>query len=193
MYNFSNHLLEGEKILYQGQPVPGKGSKSVGGSLLLICMGLIVGIGSLVSIVFFLVAALFLGLGVYVLVYNLILKQKRIADDFYCLTNMRVMKYESKKNKLVFGYLAYYDEIRCNNVKDNFGDLYMGMVINESSFLKTIEYTKKSLTDPDPENMPSITFESIESPYKVEKLVCTAKEELLRKVDSQNSNNVSNV
>lgn len=193
MYNFSNHLLEGEKILYQGQPVPGKGSKSVGGSLLLICMGLIVGIGSLVSIVFFLVAALFLGLGVYVLVYNLILKQKRIADDFYCLTNMRVMKYESKKNKLVFGYLAYYDEIRCNNVKDNFGDLYMGMVINESSFLKTIEYTKKSLTDPDPENMPCITFESIESPYKVEKFVCTAKEELLRKVDSQNSNNVSNV
>lgn len=113
MYNFENNLLVDEKILYQGKPTPGKGGKSVGGLLFLICFAL--GIQALMIlsvvtktgdgagginlgfIIIFLAATLFLGLGVYGLFYNLFLKKKQVADDFYCLTNKRAMKYEAKK------------------------------------------------------------------------------------------------
>jgi len=209
MYNFSSHLLADEKILYQGQPVPGKGGKGVGGLVFLICFALAIQIAMIWSVVtgtgdganginlsfiiIFLVATLFLGLGVYGLFYNLVLKKKQVADDFYCLTNMRAMKYEAKKNKLVFGYLAYYDDIHCSNVKDNFGDVYMGIVMDEESTddaSQTLSTLKDLMMNPNPENMPFLNFESIEHPYKVMNLAKEAKQNILQKVEQQNSSNV---
>ncbi len=200
MYNFSQHLMADEKILYQGRSVPGKGGKAVGGLVFLIFFALAIqglmiwsvitktGDGAnginLSFIVIFLAVTLFLGLGVYGLFYNLVLKKKVVADDFYCLTNMRAMKYEMKKNKLVFGYLAYYDEMRCDNVKDNFGDFYMGIVFNDEytdDSLQTIAQLKNIIMNPNPENMPFINFESIENPYQVMKLAKEAKQNILQK------------
>lgn len=185
--------------------MPGKGGKGVGGLVFLICFALAIQIAMIWSVVtrtgdganginlnfiiIFLVATLFLGLGVYGLFYNLVLKKKQVADDFYCLTTMRAMKYEAKKNKLVFGYLAYFDEMRCNNVKDNFGDFYMGIVMDEESS-QTLATLKDLMMNPNPENMPFINFESIENPYQVMKLAKEAKQNIMQKVEQQNTGNV---
>lgn len=200
MYNFKEHLQEDEKILYEGRPVPGAGSKSIGGLIFVICFAL--GIQALMIwsvvtktgdgaegvnlgfIIMFLVATLFLGIGVYGLVYNLFLKKRQVADDFYCLTNIRAMKYEAKKDKLVFGYLEYYDDIYCSNVKNKYGDLYMGIVMDDSN--STSAHTLVNLmTNPNPENMPFISFESIENPHKVMKLAKSARADMLQKSNQQ--------
>ena len=209
MYNFSSHLFADEKILYQGQPVPGKGDKGVGGLIFLICFVLSIQIFMILSVIneigdgangidsefifIFLIATFFLVIGIYGLFYNLVLKKKEVADDFYCLTNMRAMKYEAKKNKLVFGYLAYYDDIHCGNVKDNFGDVYMGIVIDERStndVSQALLTVKDVLMNPNPENMPFLNFKSIEDPYKVKNLAKEERQNFLQKLEQQNSNNI---
>ena len=204
MYDFSSNLLENEEILYQGRPVPGKGSKSIGGLIFVICFSLvtqIILIWSVITktgdgfdmgfIVIFLAAAVFEYVGISGIYYNLVKKKKEVADDFYCLTNMRAMKYEEKENKLVFGYLSHYDDIRCDNVKDNFGDVYMGIIIKEekNDDLQKLSSIKDLMTNPDPLNMPFITFESIENPYRVMNLVQDAKRTIKNK--QQNINNIS--
>lgn len=206
MYNFQNNLLSDEKILYEGKPVPGKGGKNIGGFIFLICFVLLIQIlliwsvttktgdgaegMSLGFIIIFLVSLLFLGLGVYGLLYNLVLKKKKVEDEFYCLTNMRAMKYNFKKNELVFGYLTYYDDIHCDNVKNNFGDLYMGILMDEESTGDTAQALlklKDMMMNPNPENMPYINFESIENPYKVMEIAKNAKKEILQKINEQQS------
>lgn len=201
MYDFSSYLLADEKILYQGCPVPGKGSKGIFGLIFIICF--MVGIQILMIwsvatgisaegigfgfIGIFLVTIFFIVLCVYALFYNLVLKKKHVADDFYCLTNMRAIKYQEKNNKLIFGYLAYYDDIHCANVKDNFGDVYMGSSMEEEniedpqSAYQTLGNIKDMMTNLDPEDMPYIIFDSIEKSYEVMNLAKEAKQKLLQK------------
>lgn len=197
MYDFSKHLFPDEKILYQGKPTLGKTAKDIKGILLFIGFALLIQIVMILSVItgtgdgkngitlgfilIFLVVTLFLGLGIYGLFYNVILKKKRIADNAYCLTNIRAMKYESKKGKFVFGYLAHYDDYYCSNVKNNFGDVYMGIIFKEQngdSATKTLLKLKDLMMKPDPENMPFINFESIEDPYNVIHLIEDAKQNI---------------
>lgn len=191
MYNFEQHLLKNEKILYQGRSVPGKGGKNIGGLLFLVLFSLVVLI--LLMWKFFetrgaewnislgiLIILVFLGLGLYGLIYNVFLKRKRVADDFYCLTNQRVLKYESKKTKLVYGNLSTYEDIQCLNMKDNFGDVYFGIVLDEgNNDAQTLATLKELMVNPDPVNMPFIYFESIENPTQVMKLAEEARNKLL--------------
>lgn len=197
MYNFEKHLQENEVILYQSRAVPGKGGKAVGGSLFLIIFSLFIN-GCLVYsflsnnnfengifgfIIVFLIVSVFFILGVYNLIYNFFLKKKQVSDDFYCLTNIRVFKYESKIDKLVFGYIANYEQIYCSNVKDNFGNLHMEIIMeNNDNTLQNINTLKELLTNPDPENMPFIIFESIENPNYVMNLIVEAKEKLKKQI-----------
>ena len=89
MYDFSSNLLENEEILYQGRPVPGKGSKSIGGLIFVICFSLvtqIILIWSVITktgdgfdmgfIVIFLAAAVFEYVGISGIYYNLVKKKK---------------------------------------------------------------------------------------------------------------------
>lgn len=200
MYDFQSKLLAGEKILYEGKPVPGKGEKNISGFIFLICLSLVFQVIMILSVVtktgdgaegvdlsfiiIFLTITLFLGLGIYGLVYNLFLKKKKVQDDFYCLTNMRAMKYESNKDKLVFGYLENYDEIHCDNVKDNYGDLYMSINMEKNSSgdaAQTLLNLKDAMMNPNPENMSFLNFESIENPRKVMKIAKEARKEIIEK------------
>ncbi len=202
MYNFESVLLPNEVILYQGRSVPGKGSKVNGGSIFLICFALILqtlmiwsvatdsGDGFNFNFIFiFLILTFFGGLGAYDLIYNLIFKKICVADDYYCLTNKRAMKYESKKNKLVFGYLINYVDIKYVNVKDNYGDVYMGVVLDEKNYTDGVDALgdiKDILLNPNPENMPIIKFESIEDPKKIANLVRDTRLEILKNNNKAN-------
>lgn len=91
MYNFQEHLHEGEKILYEGRPIPGKGGKQIGVFIFLICFSLFVEfllVWSVITktgdgangidigfILIFLTAMLFLCLGIYGLINDLFLKK----------------------------------------------------------------------------------------------------------------------
>lgn len=191
MYNFESKLFNGEKILYTGQPVPGKGHKNflllLSALIILICVFILLivqmfeqGI-SLNSLVIILVILLFIGLLGYSLIYNLFIKSKAVADDYYCITNQRVLKYESKTDTLRYGYLGNYEEIIATNIKDNYGDVKMEMIYNQGDSNLTQEQLvelKDLLLHPNPENMPSMLFESIENPIQVANIVKKAKEDL---------------
>lgn len=200
MYNFKQHLEDDEKILYEGQATPGKGEKSVGGLIFVIgfmlCLQIAM-IGAVVSktgdgakgidsdfIFLFLITLAFEGIAVYALIYNFFIKKKAVADDYYCLTNKRAFKYETKKDKLVFGYLVNYEEIEVLNEKENYGDLRMMMVVQENECKQMdINDIKELIFNPNPEDMPCITFEAIENPYIVLALAQKAREEILKNTE----------
>ncbi|MBR3368481.1 hypothetical protein IKG45_01670 [Candidatus Saccharibacteria bacterium] len=193
MYDFTSHLKENEKILWQGQAHPKKGGKPIGGLVFalvfVICciasliLSLVFGIGdgakglSLDFIVIFLGFFFLLGIIVYSLVYFIFLKHKLVADDFYCLTNLRAMKYESKKDKLCFGYLKTLEDIHTENKKDGFGDLYFSANLNKGGEPsdEDLKALKDAFLHPDPENMLTMSFESIENPTAVKKLALEAR------------------
>lgn len=195
MYNFEKLLYPEEKILYKGKPVPGKGHKNLG--ILTLCtivFGLI--IAMLVyqlkvfwfdptGILMLLVLLIFECFFIYGLIYNLFIKKRAVADDEYCLTNQRAFKYEYKTGKLVFGYLANYRSIRIANEKDNYGDVIMEIIYkngNASSLGKEdFKELKNLMLHPNEENMPHITFESVEDPKKILNLILEARTELLKK------------
>lgn len=210
MYNFLQHLLANETILYQGRPTTGKGGKSLGGYFFLIGFTLVVALIMILSVItgtgddengititfliIFTTNIFFLAIGVHGLIYELFLKKKQVANDFYCLTNLRAMKYEEKKNKLVFGYLANFDSISCDNIKDNFGDLCMTIGTNEEAENNpnfTLEQINEMFTNPNPENMPSIEFSSIESPEKVMNLAIMARQNNLQSKNQQSPSPVN--
>lgn len=197
-YDFEKQLFKNEKIIYQGKPVPGSGSKDVGGLIFVLILTLLIQSLLIFSVVFkigeganginlnfiiiFLVTLILDMFIVYGIVYKLFIKKKSIKDDFYCLTDRRALKYESKKDKLVYGYLANYDDIHCNSIKNGYGDVYMGIIYQETGDSKVdLSNIKKLSINPDIENMPFILFESIESPMKIAKLAREAREELKKK------------
>lgn len=197
MYDFSSHLLENEEILYQGKPTPGKGNKYVVLLMILICFTLGIQIAIIfaflesiknspesfnpvliVVIPMFIILAVFSVFGIYGLIDNVYIKKKRIANDFYCLTNMRAMKYNKKKDELVFGYLKNYDNIYSSNIKNNYGDVHMSITINDYDDDNDLKTIMNIIKNPNPENMPKLSFESIKSPNKVMKLAKEAKQKL---------------
>lgn len=198
MYDLKKCLDNDEKILYEGKSFPGKGSKSIKGSLLLILfIGLVQGlmIWSVVtgtgdgaygiSFPFIMIMAttlLFDVIAIYNIIYLLFLKKRLVSDDYYCITNKRVFKYESKKDKLVYGYLASYEEIKILNEKDGYGDLYMGIILKEnSSKEERMKVVKEHMLQSSSKPVPIIVFESIENPSGVVQIVQNARKELLEK------------
>lgn len=196
MFDFSKYLEKDEKILYQGTPVPGKGDKSIGMLIFIIVfMAIVQGllIWSVVTgagdgangvdlsfIIIFGVTLFFDGIAIYNIVYLKFFKKIAVKDDYFCITNKRALKYESKKNKLVYGYLVNYVHITCENEKGGYGDLYMQIDIKESDdAAETLAYVKDIMRNPNPENMPSIIFECIENPRNVRKIVKEARDKIL--------------
>lgn len=205
MYKFEQYLNSDEIILYQGRPVPGKGSKHVGGEIFIIVFTLIIQLLMIWSVVtktgdgangvdvsfviIFSVTLLFSGIGIYSIIYKLFLKQKVVIDDYYYLTNERVFKYESKKDKLVYGYLINYEEIYSDSCKDGYGDVYFGIIMKESGDSEEdMSKLMDHLITPDSQNMPTIKFESIKSPREVVKIAKDARRKLVQQGDVTTSN-----
>lgn len=207
MYNFEQHLLEDEKILWQGQAVPGKGDKSVGGELFVI-LGMflmqVLLIWSVVAkvgegangitgkfILFFVLTLLFDGLCIHSILYKKIFGKHCVKDDYYCLTNKRAFKYELKKDELIYGYLINYEDIKCEFVKGGYGDLYMAVMIKKSVDGKDEVYSLlDAFTNKDKKNMYFMRFESIEKPSEVKRLAQEARKVLIQNNEHPTINNI---
>ena len=155
MYNFEQHLTTNEQILYQGRAEPGKGGKSSKSLFIVLIMLIIIQIIMIASIqsntpggsggislnfiIIFLTTIAFEILIIYGIVYDLFLKKKEIKNVYYCLTNKRALEFDEKTNVLRFGHLIYYEEIKIYNEKNNYGDVYMGIILaNQVGDAKTI-------------------------------------------------------
>lgn len=196
MFDFNNQLIEEETILYEGIPILGKTDKNILGELVVIGFILIIQILLIWSVVtktgdganginlsfiiIFLTTLLFASLVVYNIIYKLFIKDKKIAKHQYCITNKRVIKYDGKNNELIFGNLSNYEFIEVQNEKNNHGDLYMGVLINENvnSNTDTLIEIKNILLNKNPNDAPFIIFESIKNPYQVLNIVENARNSL---------------
>ena len=116
------------------------------------------------------------------IVYNFFIKKRTVKDNYYCLTTERVLKYEEKKDRLVYGYLLNYDDIHYDANKDGYGDVYFSATIEKSGDSKQdLLNIKNAMMNPDFSNMSYIAFESIPSPSKVSKLAKKARDEVKNK------------
>lgn len=205
MYKIENYLNNNEQIIYEGRATLGKSSKAVGGEIFVIVFMLLIqvllvwsvttGTGdgangiNLSFIIIFGSTLLFSGICLYSLIYKLFLKQRMIKDYYYYLTNIRVLKYEFKNDKLVYGYLINYEDIHINSKKDNYGDVYMGIIMKDSSDAKNVlKKVINRMINQDPKNMPFIIFESVESPNNVARIAVEARKQLLK--EGYNNNNI---
>ena len=191
MYDFKQHLRDGEEILYEGRPHAGKGSKNIGGELFIIgfcvlilailILSIVYKIGdgangvNGTAIVFFAVIGFFVAICLWGAIYKLFIKKRAVADDYFCITNKRVMKYQSKKDELVYGDINKYKLISCDNEKDGYGDITMSIDAHEQGIdegdMASMIDLKNMLLHPDKEDMPQITFECVEKPRDLKKLI----------------------
>jgi len=176
--NIESILLQNEYVLYQGTGVPKKGSKSIIGILILLLIGLIPFLAGVKNLLIILPFFLVMALAVYMPIYNLFLKPRKVKGQIYYITNQRAIIYSSTNRKYKIGNLSKFDEFRVDNEKNNFGDVYMGIVKtstgNAGEDLSTI---KNTLFTPDKNDMPVIIFEGVEKPYEVLEI---AKEQRIR-------------
>lgn len=202
MYDFSSKLLGEEKILWQGQAVPGKGDRSIGGLIvyLVVCLGMWALFllpadyewkGELGWWIMFFIMGLFVFIGIYCICNQLWLKDKHIKGRSYCLTNMRAMSYDSKKDALLIGYLENFDIIMTDNVAGGYGDLVFSRDFDKGT-LDSREAGlnfAKAVVQRDFNNIHTISFSSIQHPGKVKKMAKEAKKELMQSAKQQISNN----
>jgi hypothetical protein len=182
--DISYMLMDGEQILYQGEPTINKGGKKISGEigvtiamfLVLALMFLLAGDKTLEFYVIIVLILIFPALCIYSIAYKLFLKNKMIVGKKYFLTNQRAIVYSSQKDEYTIGYIANYEEIKTLNVKNNYGDLYMGIILPEdvdnSVAIDAIRNKNKL-------NSTSIMFESIENVNKVYKMALEIKHSLV--------------
>ena len=105
------------------------------------------------------------------IIYNVFLKNNKIKDEYYCITNLRVMKYNKKKNKLVSGYIENYVLVFIDNENGKYGDLCMQKdMFKDDLIMETMQQ--------DPEDMTCIIFSSIENPEHVKEIFKGAAKKL---------------
>lgn len=192
MYDFNQYLEPDEKILYQGKSVPKASIGNVVILILVLIAMLLVQFIMIISIcennlinnpiviIMFLVMIFFDGAIILGIINSLFLNKKKAKNCFYCLTNKRALRYDLKDNKLVYGYLINYDDIKIYNIKHNYGDLYMGITYSGTNNYKNdLVNVADALFNPDSKNMPNISFSCIENPEYVLSLAKSARAELV--------------
>lgn len=186
---FDSYLGPDEKVLWRGKGTPSKTGKGIGGALfifvfclLILCImiysiksGKLIGTGEVIMIV---AVILFLALGVYMLIFNLFIKNMKIKNLEYCLTEKKAMVYDTAKEEMKIGYLDRLTNIVINNEKNDYGDLLMRATpqIENNSNL-SVDQLKDAFAI-DNNNMNSITFFGIGEVVKVKSLVTDAQKKL---------------
>lgn len=173
--NIEDILLPGEDILYSGRAAINKGSKGTFGLIVitLFCLLLFIAFremnqvdGAMIIVGIFML--LIIGIAFYTLIYNFFLKKRKIMGQEYFITTQRAIIYSNKNEEFIIGYLKKFDEFRVDSEKDNFGDLYMGVVAKQDGNIKEVlTLLDNTIVNPDKSDMNYICFESIENPYQV--------------------------
>ena len=184
MYDFKKDLLKNENIVYTCRPTPGKGKKQITEALFLFILA------TLTQIILFVVTKtkvdITLDMSIYIivavtigvdliaiskLIYNLYIKKYNVSDDYFCITTQRILKYESRIDRLSCGYIKNYKFIRIRNEKDGYGDIqfdkYVQDIISKRDLdLPSLDDLKKDYNDLD-----RMVIESVKNPKKIVKIV----------------------
>jgi len=188
MYNFNQILLENEEILYQGKSVPGKGKNNIivieafiiiFFSVLPITIFFKELVASSWSILIFISILLGLFCAIHCIIYTLFLKDKVTSSYQYCLTNLRILRYNNKKKILTHGFINEYIDIFISSTKDNYGDVIFSKYTHID-----VENDITNDTDRDAYIIESdkintyILFESVENPHYIKKLALEIREKI---------------
>lgn len=179
MFDFHSILEYDEEILYESKSYPGKGDKDVTLcyvmipfftfiiALLALSLKYKIGDGayglSLDFIVIFGVAGIADLLLISDLIYKKFIKDYATSDDLCCITNKRILKYETRKEKLTSVYIHEFDTFSVAYTKGGYGDAiffkkYDGKVTMGEIGRRALNVLKK---EPD-----IISFEGIKNPRK---------------------------
>lgn len=179
--DIKNILLPNEQILYKGAAVPKKSSKNILGSvvILIYLISLLLAlidintfnfIGLIMqNVIIIVIVCLILVVTICNLIYTLFLKNNKINNQQYFITNQRAIIYSKKNTEYKIGYLNEFDDFVVNNEKNNIGDVYMKS-IPESNY-----NLFKHLFKPDKNNMSVIVFEAVENPHQILEMVKTQR------------------
>ena len=189
MFDFENVLMEDEVILYQGNAVPGKGSKSIFGELFLLGFSLFIaailwaslkfGIGdgeggiNLSFIVIMAVDLLFVVIALYSIFYKKFKQDRDVADDAYCITNKRVLRFNGAQ--LLCGYLANFDTIEEEVGKDGYGNVTFYRECPDSATDEEQMAFLKAMKNQDDSDRMTMQFECVQDPKSIAKIAKKAR------------------
>lgn len=139
MIDFKEYLENNEEIIYTCRAVPGKAKSNILAAIcafLLSIAFLMISITSLATepenisdnITLILISCLVLVITIYSIYYNLVLHNKEIAEEHYCLTNFRAIVYNERTKEVKYGYLVKLQYIYSDHQKGNYGDLTFSLV-----------------------------------------------------------------
>ncbi len=191
MFRFEDVLMDDEVILYEGTPVPGKGSKSITGELLVlgfcafVTALLVFGIARdweesgvlaiIPTLPFFVAVGIFVAVCGYSIFNKKYKRDRDVLDDFYCITNQRLLKYESKKDALIYGNIANFDHMEVYDEKDGYGSITFYQSVSDGATEKEqVAYLVK-MKSQDASDRLLIGFECIRDPKAVLKIAKEAR------------------
>lgn len=192
MYNFDKELIKGEKIIYTGRSISGKGGSKA--FFYLIMLGVFIGIFIFLNVFLYeeafavvfvknlllnivlLVMIIFI---IFLIINREVLKDRRVKNDSFCITNMRVIHHDYKSNNITYGYLDKFNSIHKDFVKDNYGDVRLiyqeqGLCDPEHDLIEM----KYSYEETNPEKL-VIVLEKIENIDEVVKIISEQMKKIL--------------
>lgn len=148
MYNYEKELIKGEKIIYQGKSVVGRGGTKL--PFLIIMLIIFIGLFIYLNVFLFELSkgAFFQTLGIniilllsiviiiYMIIDHEILKKHRIKNDTFCITDRRVILHDYKTDNTTYGYLDKFNVIHTDYVKDNCGDIRLTYKDEENNLIE---------------------------------------------------------
>ena len=184
MFDFNTVLTDNETIIYQGKPIPGKGKFNIKKTLSALLFLIFIEIAILITqenifdnLLFIIIILIFILALLQAMKYNTIIRNKIAKENLYCMTNFRVLQYNTKENKLYYGYLARFSIIEIFNENNGYGDVSFSVNLKTETgdkfSLKKIKKLSKDRT-----NMLEITFLCIKDPKEIVKLAEAAREKL---------------
>lgn len=188
MYDFSEYLDKDEKILIKGKSYPEKNAAKLAPIIIILILFIISLIYiikedpyniDLIFTIGFFIAIIFIGA-----IYEIFVAPKNIKDNYFCVTNERILIYDKKSDYFAYGYLENYDVVEAIENSPGYGDisLYNSPEIKKNIIDNAVVQAKhlQDLAEPNSENMPHIFLASIKNPKKVEKIILKAQKELMK-------------
>lgn len=194
-FDFNSILGYDEEILYQAKSLSIKGNRSFAGNIIVAVFCIIVfllmffsikykiGDGadglSLTAIVIFLVDFLFFGIVTWDMLYRLFIKNLMAKDDFCCITNQRILKYEYRTGKLTSVNIADVDTFTTDNCYHGYGDAFFYKKVDHGEL--DVKETVKFGINIAKNSSNNITFLNVKNPKKAVGIVKQKHESLTAK------------
>lgn len=181
------HMInQDEEVIYFCKAVTGKIDKQTIRFLILFVVltiflaMLIISIGNhhidiINAIIFSLIILLFFILSIYGFIYNLIIRDKKIKDNEYIITDKRIIIYNSKTDKLLISDINRINIAMIVREKSNKDGIYGDLTLHVAPKDVKLDIIHTQIFSPNPDitNANNMALEGIKNPREVLNLIKT--------------------